>query len=324
MESTQLQAYLEQVLTLETQYQTARQAYLVCANKVADLGHPGLLKEPQKPAEEGGGFCSGLLMGIIGFAICAFISLILSSLRNYTGDGWILGILSILSQLLAPLPIFAGFLWLGYCVITGVGLSVEQAEKNKRNKCNYEQALQRYYFQKSQDEERLKNELRILPDLKRNAELLRQRAQKSKEILDQYYSLNVLAPKYRSLICVATFLEYLETERCYKLTGHEGCYNLFEAELRQGIIIAQLTNISQQLEQIRANQERAADALECIQRTCSHLTEGIQNLNEKMDMALENQRVQTYYAEQTAREQRFLNDYVMMRDILWKKHACNV
>lgn len=324
MESTQLQAYLEQVLTLETQYQAARQAYQVCANKIAGLGHPGLLEEPQKPAEEGGGFYSGLLMGIIGFAICAVISLILSSLRNYTGDGWILGILSILNPLLAPLPILAGFLWLGYCVITGVGLSVEQAEKNKRNKCNYEQALQRYYFQKSQDEERLKNELRVLPDLKRNAELLRQRAQKNKEILDQYYGLNVLAPKYRSLICVATFLEYLETERCYKLTGHEGCYNLFEAELRQGIIIAQLTNISQQLEQIRANQERAADALECIQRTCSHLTEGIQNLNEKMDMALENQRVQTYYAEQTAQEQRFLNDYVVMRDILWKKHTCNV
>lgn len=319
MESTQLQAYLEQVLTLETQYQAARQAYLVCANKAADLGRPGLLKEPQKPEEEGGGFSVGLFLGIIGFAVCAVISLILSALSNYTGDGWILGILSILSQVLAPLPILAGFLWLGFCVIMGVGLSAKQAETNKSNKCNYEQALQRYYFQKSQDEERLKNELRVLPDLKRNAELLRQRAQKNKEILDQYYGLNVLAPKYRSLICVATFLEYLETERCYKLTGHEGCYNLFEAELRQGIIIAQLTNISQQLEQIRANQERAADALEYIQRTCSHLTEGIQNLNEKMDMALENQRVQTYYAEQTAREQRFLNDYVVMRDFFGER-----
>ncbi len=321
MESTQLRAYLEQIVTLETQYQTAKQAYLVCANKIAGLGQPSLLQEPQKPAEEGGGFFSGLLMGIIGLAVCAVIWLLLNGLRNYPGDNFLLELISIFLPLLGPLPMIAGLLWLFFWMITGFSASLEAKKQNKESKRNYELALQRYYSQRSQDETRLKAELAILPDLKRNSEMLRERAQKSRHLLDQYYSLNVIAPKYRSLICAATFLEYLENERCYKLTGPGGCYNMFEAELRQGIIIAQLTNISQQLGQIRANQERAADALESIQRTCSHLTEGIQNLNEKMDMALENQRVQTYYAEQTARDQRFLNDYVMMRDILWERSA---
>lgn len=319
MESTQLRAYLEQIVTLETQYQAANQAYLVCTSKIAGLGQPRLLQEPQEPAAEGGGFCFGLLTGIIGFSVCAVVWLILEGLRNYSGDNLLLGLISMLSPLLTPLPLVAGLIWMGFFLTAGVKFSLEASKQNKEGKRNYEQALQRYRLQKSQDDVRLAAEKKILPDLKQNAEMLRERAQKSKEILEQYYGLNIIAPKYRSLICVATFLEYLENERCCKLTGHEGCYNLFESELRQGTIIAQLSNISQQLDQIRENQERAADALECIQHTCRHLTEGIQNLSGTMDMVLENQRVQAYCAEQTARDQRFLNDYVIMRDVLWGK-----
>lgn len=319
METTQLRAYLEQIVTLETQYQTANQAYQNCANKIASLGKTRVIHEPEEPEEESGGLASGLLMGIVGFAICAVIWMILDGLNSYTGTSWLWGILTLLSLLFQPLSIIAGLGWVGYCLVMGVQAEYAEKYRNKERKIRYERALQEYWFQKSKDGIRVKAELAVIPDLKRNAQMLLERAKKSKEILDRYYSLNIITPKYQSLICAATFLEYLENERCSKLTGHEGCYNLFEAELRQGVIIAQLTNITQQLKQMRANQERAADALEKIQRTCSYLNEGINGMNGKMDIALENQRVHTYYAEQTARDQRLLNDYVIMRDILWAR-----
>lgn len=322
METTQLRAYLEQIVTLETQYQTANQAYQSCANKITHLGKLRSFEEPQMPKEESGDLAFSLIIGIAGFAICIALWLFLWKAAHYDGSGWFWGILKALIPFLKPIVFIAlivGIAWLILFWTCGVSENNEAKRRNLENRINYERALQQYQLQKFQDEARVKAELAVIPDLKRNAQMLLERAKKSKEILDRYYSLNIITPKYQSLICAATFLEYLENERCYKLTGHEGCYNLFEAELRQGIIITQLTNISQQLKQMRVNQERAADALEKIQRTCSYLNEGINGINGKMDIALENQRVQTYYAEQTARDQRLLNDYVIMRDILWPR-----
>lgn len=48
--------------------------------------------------------------------------------------------------------------------------------------------------------------------------------------------------------------EYLLSGRCDKLEGPDGAYNFYEMELRQNIIIAQLSNIIDNLEQIKNNQ----------------------------------------------------------------------
>lgn len=72
--------------------------------------------------------------------------------------------------------------------------------------------------------------------------------------LDDLYSKNVIFPKYRNLVAVTTILEYLSSGRCSELEGPNGAYNLYEMELRQNIVIAQLSTITRNLEGIRNNQ----------------------------------------------------------------------
>ena len=76
----------------------------------------------------------------------------------------------------------------------------------------------------------------------------------SNGILEQYYSADVIFPKYRTLPALTSICEYLSSGRCDELTGPNGAYNLYELELRQNTVISQLNTIISNLEQIRQNQ----------------------------------------------------------------------
>ena len=78
--------------------------------------------------------------------------------------------------------------------------------------------------------------------------------QKLRWALSSLYDMNVLYPKYRNLVAVSTIYEYLSSGRCDRLDGPDGAYNLYEMELRQNIIIGQLSSIVENLNQIRNNQ----------------------------------------------------------------------
>lgn len=75
----------------------------------------------------------------------------------------------------------------------------------------------------------------------------------SSTLLELYY-LDVIFPKYRGLVQISTFYEYLYSQRCDKLTGPDGAYNLYESELKTNIIIGELQSINASLETIKQNQ----------------------------------------------------------------------
>ena len=77
----------------------------------------------------------------------------------------------------------------------------------------------------------------------------------SNELLEQYYSVDVIFPKYRNLPALTSIYEYLASGRCDELTGPNGAYNLYELELRQNTVISQLNTIISNLEQIQQNQQ---------------------------------------------------------------------
>ncbi|MFR0733693.1 MAG: hypothetical protein ACLSHU_05375 [Oscillospiraceae bacterium] len=109
---------------------------------------------------------------------------------------------------------------------------------------------------------------------------------------------------------------YLENERRYSLTGPDGCYNKFEEERRQGIIIDQLANISRQLDQIRRNQERLTDALDDIQRNTNYLCITLQQTNAKLEAIQQDTRTAAWCSQQAAADQRAIKSYIVMRDWL--------
>lgn len=78
--------------------------------------------------------------------------------------------------------------------------------------------------------------------------------QETQALLTRYYDLNIIFPKYRSMVAMTTMYEYFASGRCTELTGPDGAYNLYEAELRQDLIINKLDVIIRQLDQIKQNQ----------------------------------------------------------------------
>ena len=69
--------------------------------------------------------------------------------------------------------------------------------------------------------------------------------------LNKYYDLDVIYQKYRNLVAITTFIEYLESGRCNSLYGYTGCYNVYEQEIRQNAIIGKLDQVLISLEQVK-------------------------------------------------------------------------
>ena len=66
--------------------------------------------------------------------------------------------------------------------------------------------------------------------------------------LHQLYEANIIHPKYRGLIPVSMFYDYVDTGRCSTLTGHEGAYNIYESELRDQIISDKLDRLNNNIQ----------------------------------------------------------------------------
>lgn len=91
------------------------------------------------------------------------------------------------------------------------------------------------------------------------------------KLLDDYYNLGYIYPKYQGLVPVSTIYEYLDSGRCSSLTGAHGAYNLYESELRQNLIIEKLDDVLVKLDEIAYNQKLLSDAIAESNRLISSL-----------------------------------------------------
>lgn len=72
---------------------------------------------------------------------------------------------------------------------------------------------------------------------------------------------------YQDIVPICQFIQYLESGRCDTLEGPNGCYNLYEQELRQNTIINRLDRIESCLSMIQSNQLLMARTLMSIEAT---------------------------------------------------------
>lgn len=111
--------------------------------------------------------------------------------------------------------------------------------------------------------------------------------------LQKHYEQNVVFPKYRNMVAITTINEYLMSGRCYELEGPNGAYNLYEMELRQNIVIGQLSSIISSLEQIRSNQFSLYQELVKANTTVKDILHEVKGVRE-------NTRLTAYFAGVTA------------------------
>lgn len=96
---------------------------------------------------------------------------------------------------------------------------------------------------------------------------------------NELYSYNIVFGKYRNLVALSSFYEYLMSGRCSSLEGPNGAYNIFETEIRANQIISQLSDVINSLEQIKSNQYIAYSQL-------SEMNTSLAKLDRSMDNAV--------------------------------------
>lgn len=135
------------------------------------------------------------------------------------------------------------------------------------------------------------------------------------------YAYNVVFPKYRNIVALSTFCEYLMTGRCEALEGANGAYNLYESECRADMIISQLSVVIESLEQVKQNQymiyselqnirsdladlnstmNAALKSIQNIDVTTAKMSEQMDKIAENTDVIAHNTAVTAYYSKVNA------------------------
>ena len=102
--------------------------------------------------------------------------------------------------------------------------------------------------------------------------------QQLKIALQEHYNANIIYPKYRYFVAIASICEYLSSGRCDTLEGANGAYNIYESELRQNLIVNQLSSISGNEDQIKTNQYLLYQALIGAEDTVNQLAASRRNV----------------------------------------------
>lgn len=134
------------------------------------------------------------------------------------------------------------------------------------------------------------------------------------ECRNTLYSYNIVFDKYRNVVALSTFYEYLMAGRCTVLEGHEGAYNIYENEIRANMIIGQLTQVINKLDEIKDTQYMIYTELRSVNQSLDRLNEtmdkalvsiqnmekDIANISANTDLIAHNTTVSAYYSKVNA------------------------
>lgn len=129
----------------------------------------------------------------------------------------------------------------------------------------------------------------------------------TQNILNMYYSKNIIYRKYRDIVAISSFYEYLESGRCTCLEGHEGAYNIYENELMQKIIISKLDDIIDRLDIIQRNQYKLYSAISDSNKKAKQLSCELERTANSLQNIETNSALTAYNTELLARNTEFLS-----------------
>lgn len=300
MDNKEFVSYLKMLLQLEKNKYTLSTSL----KRVSDL-MPKLLEreEYEEPTEIK---CSGKEIGyLIGGIFVLIPAVFMTFTAIYFGFGYGVIVYVIALLLLSLFP------W-----IVGVGLIVYSRDlKNKREERNATK-MENYINAIEEQENRLDREAECGKYLIAVSEKIEKQLNDTEDALDKLYSINVIHPKYRNLIAIASFCEYFETGRCVRLEGHEGAYNIFENEMRLDVIITNQEKLLDSLEQIKSNQYTLYCAMRESQYHLERISGKLDTVMSLSEQTAQNSAIAAYNSQCTANNTAALNSYMFWRDIL--------
>lgn len=148
--------------------------------------------------------------------------------------------------------------------------------KAKEAKSNIESIRRRNYAKQKRYEKEIDSHNELARKLESKNTVIRQEIDeltKHRDLLSKAFnhSMNFIYPKYRNIICVSQFTQYIESGRCESFEGPHGCYNLFEQELRMDLIIDKLDIVISKLDKVIENQHEMVSLLKSIDQTTKEI-----------------------------------------------------
>lgn len=250
-----IKEYLSHAKELETNKLILTTAKERLQEKINSLGHDQHYEKPTanifQPAKKAFFILFSIIL-IVGIVICAFVC------NSDTGDGVIANIISIITivmiffnpELLAGIGITLG------CAIGGglIGAILVALFNIYLHKIN----IERYKAKIKINQLRVTDENQQIVSLQNQIRELDKEISYTENVLEKFYSVDIIYPKYRGLIPILTIYEYFESGRHTNLPD---AYNKYEEELWHKTISDQLNIVISQLEQIKYNQAALYDAV---------------------------------------------------------------
>lgn len=137
---------------------------------------------------------------------------------------------------------------------------------------------------------------------------------KSYQCRNELYSYNVVFDKYRDIVAISTFYEYLMSGRCESLEGINGAYNIYENDIRMNTIIIKLDEIKENqftiykklqsidssLHTLNNSMNKAVSSLESISSNMVTMNTYLENISKNTEVIAHNTAVSAYYSKVNA------------------------
>lgn len=151
-----------------------------------------------------------------------------------------------------------------------------------------------------------------VPKLENDCALMQKTLKVTSDTLDSYYNMNIIPDKYRSLIPVCMFYDYILNKRTYSLernpeTSDIGAINMYEDEVYKKLIVSKLDEAIQQMSIIRHNQEIFYARMQEAQNKTHELLNGInRSIDDFHNDVNKNLNIMKYQNEQIASCERYM------------------
>lgn len=213
-----------------------------------------------------------------------------------------------------------------FALITGsIGLVIAYCVVQRQNKVEYEKELHNYQKAVQDEKDHLRIELERFDEVHsyvvREIRTVSNNIERTSHFLQSLYDADVIFPKYRNFVMVASLYEYFCSGRCSTLEGRDGAYNLLEKEIRMERIISQLDQVICRLDLIRENQYMIYSAVQEINTRLADLeisnkqllqiihsaNQNVSQMRTELDRLQKTSQLTAYYAERAQVELEYMN-----------------
>lgn len=271
--------YLEQIYNLEKSIVTQKKQISAIGNKIYYVRRTPMEREIKEADYENLSMeIAYLLMGVMGGLIVGLVIIVVMTFSLKTLVDWWPKIFLVCVMVICT--------WIGVNIWRahhGVDKYNEEVRiKNDEIELNNEKRVQW-----------VNNEVVILQNEQNN---LNEKLKCTENVLEQMYAANIIFPKYRNIIAVSSFYEYILSGRCDELEGRDGAYNIFENEVRMELIVYKMDEIINKLDEIKEHQYMLYSAMQESNQRINKLSNELDSIVANSQRIEENTQMMEYYS----------------------------